>query len=226
MWVNQQHTLISFNNKRFKEFISNIYPKKLTISETTESTSVASYLDLLFTRDRSNNITTKLYDKRDAFGFHIVNFPFMSSKIPSAPAYGVDASQLVRYARCCSSDSDFLIHHRALVKRLLSQGYKVNRLSNTFKKFYGRHTDLVGQYKKNVCQMFADSITYWIFDLSCFITEARFKISLANSEWKFLHRKTESKIEYHWKKFTIDILCVYVFQLCLTLPVLSLGDIF
>ena len=67
--------LISFNNKRFKEFISDIYPKELTISETTESTSVASYLDLLFTRDRSNNITTKLYDKRDAFGFHIVNFP-------------------------------------------------------------------------------------------------------------------------------------------------------
>ena len=31
--------------------------------------------------------------------------------------------------------------------RLLSQGYKVNHLSNTFKKFYGRHTDL-GQYKK------------------------------------------------------------------------------
>ena len=99
--------IISFNNKRFKEFISDIYPKELTISETTESTSVASYLDLLFTRDRSNNITTKLYDKRDAFGFHIVNFPFMSSNIPSAPAYGVYASQLVRYAHCCSNYSDF-----------------------------------------------------------------------------------------------------------------------
>ena len=46
-----------------------------------------------------------------------------------------------------------------LILRLLSQGYKVNRLSNTFKKFYGRHTDLVGQYKKSVCQMFADSIS-------------------------------------------------------------------
>ena len=33
---------------------------------------------------------------------------------------------------------------QALVTRLLLQGYKVNRLSNTFKKFYGRHTDLVG----------------------------------------------------------------------------------
>ena len=113
--------IISFNNKRFKEFISDIYPKELTISETTESTSVASYLDLLFTRGKSNNITTKLYDKRDAFGFHIVNFPFMSSNIPSAPAYGVYASQLIRYASCCSNYSDFSLHHRALVTRLLSQ---------------------------------------------------------------------------------------------------------
>ena len=142
--------LISFNNKRFKELISDIYPKELTISETTESTSVASYLDLLL---------TKLYDKRDAFGFHIVNFLFMSSNTSSAPAYVFYASQLIRYTRCYSNYSDFLSRHRALVTRLLSQGYKVNRLSNTFKKFYCRHTDLVGQYKKNVCQMFADSIS-------------------------------------------------------------------
>ena len=49
-----------------------------------------------------------------------------------------------------------LSRHIALVTRLLSLGYIVNRLSNTFKKFYGRHTDLVEQYKKNVSQMFAD----------------------------------------------------------------------
>ena len=112
--------LISFNNKRFKEFISDIYSKELTISETTESTSIASYLDLLSIRDKSNNITTKLYDKRDAFSFHIVNFPFMSSNIPSAPAYVVYASQLIHYIRCCSNYSDFLLCHRALVTRLLS----------------------------------------------------------------------------------------------------------
>ena len=55
------YDLISFNNKRFKEFISDIYPKELTISETTESTSVASYLDLLFTRDGSNNMTNVMH---------------------------------------------------------------------------------------------------------------------------------------------------------------------
>ena len=118
-------TLSLFSNKRFKEFISDIYPKELTISETTESTSVASYFDLLFTRDKNNNITTKLYDKREASGFHTVSFPFMSSNIPSAPAYGVYASQFIRYACCCSKFDDFLSCHRALVTRLLSQGYKL-----------------------------------------------------------------------------------------------------
>ena len=38
----------------------------------------------------------------------------------------------------------------ALAKILLSQGYKVNRLSNTFEKLYGRHTDLTEQYKKKM----------------------------------------------------------------------------
>ena len=150
-------SLILVNVSYFLQYLADIYPKELTISETTESTSVASYLDLLFTRDKDNNITTKLYNKRDTFGFHIVNFPFMSSNIPSAPAY---ASQLIHSARCCSNYSDFSSCHRALVTRRLLQGYKVNHLSNIFKKFYGRHTDLVGQYKKNVCQMFADSISW------------------------------------------------------------------
>ena len=95
----------------------------------------------------------------DAFGFHIVNFPSMSSNIPSAPVYSVYASQLIRFAHCCSNYSDFLSLHGALVTRLLSQGYKVNPLSNTFKKFYGRRTDLVGQHQKNACQTFADSIS-------------------------------------------------------------------
>ena len=94
--------LISFNNKRFKEFISHIYPKELTISETSESCSIASYLDLLFIQEKSNNIMTNIFDKRDAFGFHIVNFPFMSSNIASAAAYGVYASQLIHYT-CCNA---------------------------------------------------------------------------------------------------------------------------
>ena len=32
---------------------------------------------------------TYIYDKRDDFNFHITNFPFLRSNIPSSPAYGV-----------------------------------------------------------------------------------------------------------------------------------------
>ena len=91
------------------------------------------------------------YDKRNAFGFHIMTFPSMSDNIPPPRAYGVYAPQLIHYVGCCSNYSDFLPRHRALVTRLLLQGNKVNCLSKTFKKFYGRHTRLVGQYKKIVC---------------------------------------------------------------------------
>ena len=37
--VNNIDDLISFNTKRFKDFIPDIYPKELTISETTKSRS-------------------------------------------------------------------------------------------------------------------------------------------------------------------------------------------
>ena len=33
----------------------------------------------------------------------MVDFPFLSSNIPSSPAYGVFISQLIRYTRACSS---------------------------------------------------------------------------------------------------------------------------
>ena len=99
---------ISFNNTRFKEFLSDIYRKELIISETTESTSIASYLDLLFIRDKSNNITTKLYDKRDTkwlphyeLSLHVKQYSISTS------LWCLYASQLIRYAHCCSNYSNF-----------------------------------------------------------------------------------------------------------------------
>ena len=37
--------------------------------------------------DSEGMLRTKLYDKRDNFNFLIVNFPFICSNIPAAPAY-------------------------------------------------------------------------------------------------------------------------------------------
>ena len=71
-------------------------------------------ITLTFITGNSNRLYTKLYDKRDDFNFHIVNFPFLSSDIPSGPSYGVYISQLIRHARCCTCYDDFGYHHKLL----------------------------------------------------------------------------------------------------------------
>ena len=121
--------LISFNNKRFKEFISDIYPKELIISETTKSTSAASYLDLLFTRDKSNNIITKLHDKRDAVDFHIVNFPFMSNHILSSFAMPVVAQIIVTFYNATGAEWQDFCHR--VTKLIICPTHLRNSMADT-----------------------------------------------------------------------------------------------
>ena len=52
---------------------------------------------------------------------------------------------------------NFTRYFKLLVDRLLSQGYEVKRLRNSFKKFYGRYPDLIGKYQRSVKDMVADS---------------------------------------------------------------------
>ena len=62
------------------------YPIELEIKDTTETDSCTSYLDLHIDIDSVGRLRTKLYDNRNEFNFPIVNFPFICSKIPAAPA--------------------------------------------------------------------------------------------------------------------------------------------
>ena len=86
--------VLSINNPEFENYLGQMYPAELEIKDTTESTTSASYLDLLLSIGRDGQLHTSIYDKRDDFNFHITNFPFLSSNIPSSPAYGVFISQL------------------------------------------------------------------------------------------------------------------------------------
>ena len=108
-----------------------MYPPELEIKDTTESNTSASYLDLLLSIGRDGQLHTSLYDKRDDTNFHITNFPFLSSNIPSSPAYGVFISELIRYARACSSYECFILRAMRLSNKLLGQGYVKERLKGS-----------------------------------------------------------------------------------------------
>ena len=88
--------LIVFNNKKFLDYLKEIYPSQLTVQKANKSDYLEDYLDLTFIIDSGGTLLTRLYDKRDDFDFHIVNFPFLSSNIPSGPSYGVYILQLIR----------------------------------------------------------------------------------------------------------------------------------
>ena len=63
------------------------------------------------------------------------------------PANGVYISQLVRYARICTSKVDFINILRALSLRLKQQGFETNLLLKSFNKFFNRHGLIVKKYE-------------------------------------------------------------------------------
>ena len=82
-----------------------------------------------------------------------MNFPFIGSNIPAAPAYGVYISQLIRYSRACGSYHDFLHRGLLLTGKLLNQGFLLVKLKSSLRKFYGHYHDLVDRYGISVSQM-------------------------------------------------------------------------
>ena len=115
------------------------------------------HVDVLLSIVRDGQLHTSIYDKRDDFNFHITNFPFLRSNIPSSAAYGVFISQLIRYARVCSSYECFIMRAAwRLSSKLLKQGYLAERLKSSFRKFYGRYGDLIQQYEVSLSRMLND----------------------------------------------------------------------
>ena len=148
--------VLSINYPDFENYLGKMYPPELEINDTTESNTSASYLDLLLSIGRDGQLRTSLYDKRDDFNFHITNFPFLSSNIPSSPAYGVFISQLIWYARACSSYECFILRAMRLSNKLLGQGYVKERLKSSLRKFYVRYRDLTKQYEVPLSGMLHD----------------------------------------------------------------------
>ena len=127
--------VLSIKFPEFENYLGQMYPVELEIKDTTESNTFASYLDLLLSIGRDGQLHTSIYDKRDDFNFHILNFPFLSSNIPTSPAYGVFISQPIRYVRACSSYGCFILRATRLSNKLLEQGYVKERLKSPLRKF-------------------------------------------------------------------------------------------
>ena len=69
--------IFTIDNPEFEKHISDIYPAELQLNKTNTSDKETSFLDLNI-KVIGSDIHTSVYDKRDDFGFPIVNFPWLS----------------------------------------------------------------------------------------------------------------------------------------------------
>ena len=143
--LHSMYVLVKLNNATFHSAITDIYPHKLQLKKTTECETQLSYLDVLITIE-NGKYSTAVYDKRDNFNFNIVNFPYLSSNIPSGPAYGVYTSQLVRIGRICSNYTEFARRHYKLTQRLIHQDFRYSALCLTFKRFSKKIIQVLDKY--------------------------------------------------------------------------------
>ena len=98
--------IFTIDNPEFEKHIPDIYPPELPLNKAITSDKETSFLDLNI-KVVGSDVHNSVYDKRDDFGFPIVDFPWFSGDVPRLPSYVVYISQLVRFARCCTSVSDY-----------------------------------------------------------------------------------------------------------------------
>ena len=73
----------------------------------------------------------------------MVNFPFLDSDVPRVKPSGAYISQLIRFYRASSQESDFNNRNNILTAEPLQQGYRYNKLHKTVSKFYRLITVLI-----------------------------------------------------------------------------------
>ena len=137
--------IFTIDNPEFAEHIPDIYPRELQLNKANTSDKETSFMNLNI-KVVGSNIHTSVYDKRDDFGFPIVNSPWLSGDVPRLPSYGIYISQLVRFARCCTSVFDFHSKNLQITSKLLTQGYRYHKLRKTFGKFFMSYSELLSKF--------------------------------------------------------------------------------
>ena len=127
-----------------REILKQIYPEELVLTQTNPSPHTNTFLDLRLTVNDGRFVTCT-YDKRDDFPFEICSFPNLSANVHFRRAHGVVVGALLRFAKANRKD-DFFKRVRALMTRLVKQGFSRRILYNYAVRFHHDRRLLVGRF--------------------------------------------------------------------------------
>ena len=155
--------IFTIDNPEFEKHIPDIYPTELQLNKANTSDKETSFLDLNI-KVNDSDVHTSVYEKRDDFGFPIVNFPWLSGDVHRLQSSGVYISQLVRFAWCCTRVSDFHSKNLQITCKLLTQGYRYHKLRKSFGKIFRSYSDLLSKYGEiSFQEMVSEGISHPVF---------------------------------------------------------------
>ena len=82
-----------------------------------------------------------MFDKEDAFNFHIVRMPSITSIIPYIILYSSTMSEFIRIARSTLLLKEFLPVAKNLLDQMISEGGYKHMLLKQIKKAFNRHLE-------------------------------------------------------------------------------------
>ena len=128
----------------FGRIFKDIYPEELEL-KIEHSGLHASFLNLDITIEDSTFVY-KLYDKRDAFPFHIVRMPQISSNIPQSIFYSALVGEFLRIARSTLRIHDFIPKAKELIERMMRQGAQIHFSKRSLRKVIINHSESFNQF--------------------------------------------------------------------------------
>ena len=148
--------LLSFNDDgEFARSFNEIYPVEMEIKKENELDTAASYLELgLSVND--GVVTSKLYDKRDAFNFSVVRLPYKCSNIPIKMYFATIGAEILRICKATSEYDFFIENVKVLLCRMKKQGANDSGIKNILKKMIQRHHEHFVKFSKSMNDIIHD----------------------------------------------------------------------
>ena len=122
----------------FEQHYTEIYPSELELKKENVVNTETNFLELNIHLN-GHLFHTKLYDKRDAFGFSINRLPFKESNIPQQMFYASASAEILRICRATSNLDNATVSAKALVSRMIKQGATEQVLHRYLSKSLNKH---------------------------------------------------------------------------------------
>lgn len=128
----------------FGKVFKDIYPEELEL-KIEHTGQHANFLNLDISIE-GDIFVYKLYDKRDAFPFHIVRMPHKCSNIPQSIFYSALVGEFLRIARSTLKLADFVPKATELIDRMKKQGADTCTSQRFLRKIVINHQESFSQF--------------------------------------------------------------------------------